>query len=325
MTSVLVTGATGLIGANICKLLVARGDHARALVRPQSDASELAALGVEIVQGDITVERDVHEAARGVDVIVNSAALLGGNDQDMEASIAANHFGSLYCYDAALDGRRRVIELTTSPFLRYDITLTEFPEVLPEDQIPPNPYAVSKGRAFRDGIRRNQENGEDIVFVIPGGTFGPSPCVKRALHATSYNRLLRGAINGKLPDYAASPIPWVRAEDVADASLRAIEHGDTGVTYIAFGPDEPMSTAQWLSLGCEIAGVEHRVADVFVEKDDPEALERYGPTVYDMMTREIPDPQFDNTLTRKTLGYEPLGIRDVMVETVDWLRANNQI
>ena len=31
--TVLVTGATGLAGANICKLLTERGDHVRALAR----------------------------------------------------------------------------------------------------------------------------------------------------------------------------------------------------------------------------------------------------------------------------------------------------
>ena len=89
MESVLVTGATGLIGANVCKLLRARDVDTKALVRPGSDATGLEALGVEIVRGDITVEADVHRAAQGVDVIVNSAALLGGSSQDMEEQLAA--------------------------------------------------------------------------------------------------------------------------------------------------------------------------------------------------------------------------------------------
>ena len=86
--------------------------------------------------------------------------------------------------------------------------------------------------------------GEDIVFVIPGGTFGPSPCVKPAMHATSFNRLIRGGINGKLHEYAASPIPWVRAEDVADATISSITRGDAGVTYIAFSPTCPSPPAR---------------------------------------------------------------------------------
>ena len=322
MESVLVTGATGLIGANICKLLRARDVRTTALVRPASDASELEALGVEIVRGDITSEADVHRAAQGVEVIVNSAALLGGASQDMEEQLAANHLGSVYCYDAALDGGRRVIELTTTPFLRPDITLTEFPEILPEEQIPDNPYAVSKGRAFRDGLERVHQKGEDIVFVIPGGTFGPSPCVERAMHSTSFNRLVRAGVLGRVKDYAASPIPWVRAEDVADATIRSIERGEAGVTYIAFGPDEPMTTAQFLNLACEVAGVEHRVEDVVVQPGDEEGLARYGPTVFEMLTREYPKPQFDNELTRTTLGYEPLDIRSSLEETVAWMRAH---
>ena len=52
--TVLVTGATGLAGANICKLLVERGDTVRALARATADTGPLAALGVEIVTGDVT-------------------------------------------------------------------------------------------------------------------------------------------------------------------------------------------------------------------------------------------------------------------------------
>src|SRR5690554_4981461 len=78
MRRVLVTGATDLIGANVCEILRARGDDVVALVRDGSDATALVDLGVEIVRGDITVEADVDRAADGVEVIVNSAALLGG-------------------------------------------------------------------------------------------------------------------------------------------------------------------------------------------------------------------------------------------------------
>ena len=52
--TVLVTGATGLAGANICKLLTERGDHVRALARETADTAPLAAFGVEIVTGDVT-------------------------------------------------------------------------------------------------------------------------------------------------------------------------------------------------------------------------------------------------------------------------------
>src|ERR1700712_3806326 len=97
----MITGATGLIGSNICRLLTEQGRQVRALVRPGSETEPLAALGVELVEGDITSAEDVARAAEGVAAIINSAALLGGAAQDMDASKATNFGGSLHCYNVA--------------------------------------------------------------------------------------------------------------------------------------------------------------------------------------------------------------------------------
>ena len=45
--AVMITGGTGLIGSNVCKLLAAQGRRVRALVRPGSETEPLEALGVE--------------------------------------------------------------------------------------------------------------------------------------------------------------------------------------------------------------------------------------------------------------------------------------
>ena len=68
--TILVTGATGLAGANICKLLIERGDHVRALARPGADTDPLVSLGVEIVPGDVTSADDVLLAATGADAAI---------------------------------------------------------------------------------------------------------------------------------------------------------------------------------------------------------------------------------------------------------------
>ena len=54
MSTIFVTGGTGLTGANVCEQLVTRGDGVRALVRNPEEAPALAAIGVDLVQGDIT-------------------------------------------------------------------------------------------------------------------------------------------------------------------------------------------------------------------------------------------------------------------------------
>ena len=61
--TVLVTGATGLAGANVCRLLLERGDAVRALARQGADTAPLAHLGVEVITGDVTDPDDVLRAA----------------------------------------------------------------------------------------------------------------------------------------------------------------------------------------------------------------------------------------------------------------------
>ena len=52
--TVFVTGATGLAGANVCKLLTERGDNVRALAREGAEIGPVVAMGVHVVPGDIT-------------------------------------------------------------------------------------------------------------------------------------------------------------------------------------------------------------------------------------------------------------------------------
>jgi nucleoside-diphosphate-sugar epimerase len=312
--TIMITGATGLIGSNVCQQLREAGTRVRALVRPGSETQPLAALGVDLVFGDITSPEDVRRAAEGADALINSAALLGGAVQDAEASYAANYGGSVHCYDAA-EGRR-VIELATTTFLRHDVPLTEHPEVV--EDVPDDPYSVSKAAAFREGQARNAE-GADIVFVIPGGTFGPAPTPKRAMSDTSFNRLVRAALRGRITDYVSYPVPWVFVADVAAAVIAALERGQPGDAYLAFGAEDARTTAAFLNAACEVAGVAHRVAEVRIAPDDPVAVQRYGTTLVGLAQRTWPVPWFDNSYTKAQLGYAPRDLRRGLQATVEWL------
>jgi 2-alkyl-3-oxoalkanoate reductase len=73
----LVTGATGLLGSHLVERLRARGDHVRALVRPNSRTEFLDALGVEIVRGDLTDPTSCASAVVGIDQVFHCAAKVG--------------------------------------------------------------------------------------------------------------------------------------------------------------------------------------------------------------------------------------------------------
>jgi nucleoside-diphosphate-sugar epimerase len=320
---VLVTGATGLIGANICKLLREQGRSVRALVRPGSEVEPLAALGVQLVEGDITEPDDVKRAAGGAGAIINSAALLGGPDQDRDALWKANYEGSIHCYDAGKREGVRVVEMATTTFFEHERPLTESSALLTE--VDPDPYTTSKHAAYREAARREQAGEQDILFVTPGGAFGPAPTPKRALAMTSFNRAVRGAVNGKIQSYLSYPVPWVRAEDVASVAVAAIDRGVSGQMYLAFGQEDAMTTAAFLNIACEAAGVEYRVAETPVNRDDPEMVGRFGDTLINLASRKYPVPWFDNKRTRDQFGYAPISLPEALQETVTWLRSLGQV
>ena len=323
MATYLVTGATGLIGSNICRLLILAGDEVRALVRPRSDYQPLLELGVEPVEGDITSSEDVRRSSGGCDAIVNSAAVLGGPEQQLQEQRAANVEGAAHVFDAGARQGIRVVTLSTTTFFRHDSPLSEDSPMASDWSR--DPYTVTKAAAYADAMRRVDEDGQDIVVVVPGGTFGPGASVNRAMSSTSFNRVIRGAVNGKIAEYVSYPVPWVYAEDVAACSVAAAKQGLAGHKYLAFGAEDAQSTAAFLGVACEAAGVQYRVADVVIRPSDPTAVRRYGATLVDLTQRQFPVPWFDNTVTRRALGYAPRPLVDAMATTVDWLRANGQI
>src|SRR5260370_22922453 len=109
MSQVLVTGASGLVGANVCRLLIKRGQTARALVRSRSGTEPLAAIGAELADGDVTDADSLRRAASGMDAVVTSAALIGGPGQDRDAVWKVNALGTRSVLDLVPDGRTVVI------------------------------------------------------------------------------------------------------------------------------------------------------------------------------------------------------------------------
>ncbi len=70
----LVTGATGLIGFEVARLLSERGIKPRLLVRRPLRAAMLASLDAELVQGDLQSPQSLLRAVQGVDTVIHLGA-----------------------------------------------------------------------------------------------------------------------------------------------------------------------------------------------------------------------------------------------------------
>jgi uncharacterized protein YbjT (DUF2867 family) len=72
----LLTGATGLLGGALLRLLLARGHETRCLVRAESpNTSRLDGERVEIFHGDAAREEDLYRALRGADALLHVAGI----------------------------------------------------------------------------------------------------------------------------------------------------------------------------------------------------------------------------------------------------------
>ncbi len=326
--TVLVTGATGLAGANVCKLLVERGDAVRGLARETADTAPLKELGVEVVTGDVTDAEAVRRAATGSETVIHCAALLGGASQDMSDFEAVNVGGTKNVLDAAevLD-MGRVVAVSTGTFFdtaggvdREDAPVAKHPS---ED-----PYTVTKMAAFLDAMSR-AEKGRDVVSAHPGAIYGPSPVASNALGMTSFNRVLLSAARGRVERYLKFPVSWVFAEDIARGCLLALDKGVAGERYMLDGrPEDVVSTADACTRIGRLAGLDRDVADV-EPSDDPELLRVFGPTliaIAEKAARQTPERKsLEDSKTYKRLGYSPISLNEGLATTLEWFRAVGKV
>ncbi len=326
--TVLVTGATGLAGANICKLLVERGDAVRALARQIADTAPLADLGVEVVTGDVTDADAVLRAAAGADAAIHCAALLGGASQDMADFEAVNIGGTKNVLDAAEEiDLRRVVAVSTGTF--FDTTTGLDREDAPVMKNPSqDPYTVTKMAAFLDAMSRAAK-GRDVVSTHPGAIFGPSPVASNALGMTSFNRVLLSAARGRIERYIKFPVSWVFAEDIARGCLLALDKGVAGERYMLDGrPEDVVSTAEACNRMCRVAGLDHHVVDVEAS-DDPELAKVFGPTLVAIAKKAAkgtPDRKtLEDSKTYKRLGYSPISLDEGLAATYAWFRALGKV
>ena len=109
MTTLLLTGASGLVGSRLLPRLVQDGFDCRALVR--SDVALPA--GATGVRGDLGDPGSLHEAVDGVDAVVHLAALFRTGDEDA-------------IWRANFDGTRHLVESvrTHAPHARFVMAST---------------------------------------------------------------------------------------------------------------------------------------------------------------------------------------------------------
>src|SRR5687767_10827192 len=117
---VLVTGATGLVGNNVVRLLLERGSRVRTLTRVRSDIRPLQGLDVEQCEGDVRNEASVRSAMQGMTHVIHSAAHVHIGWSSRELHQAVNVEGTRNVAEAARLAGTRMIHVSSVDALGLD-------------------------------------------------------------------------------------------------------------------------------------------------------------------------------------------------------------
>ena len=186
----LVTGATGLVGNNVARLLLARGDRVRVLTRATSDPRPLADLDVEIAQGDVRDADSVERAVRGVDRVVHAAAYVHIGWTQLDLSRAINVAGTANVAASARRAGARLVHVSSVDAMGL------LPGGQPSDEETPVaggvlcPYVVTK-REAEQAVLAEVAQGLDATIVNPAYMIGPwdwKPSSGRMLLEVARNR-----------------------------------------------------------------------------------------------------------------------------------------
>lgn len=197
MKKVLVTGAAGRVGANVCLQLSNRGTQVRAVVLPGDPfVCKIKDLPhVEIVEADLTDMQSVTEAVKGCTHFIHLAAQLIRGNTPYDVFYEVNAFSTLRLLLAAVQNceiERFVLASTDGTYCPGSLT-RENPIKETNKQLPGDHYGT--GKYLGEVILRNLAFQYDIPFSIVRFATVVSP--EESLNCYRYEYVMRLCELGK--------------------------------------------------------------------------------------------------------------------------------
>jgi dihydroflavonol-4-reductase len=225
VATVLVTGATGFIGAHVTRALVARGDDVRVLVRPSSKRDALEGMDVRVVTGDVTDRGSMRRALRGVERLFHVAGTTSLRMPEAEL-LRLNALGTRIVLEAALaEGVQRAVHVSSVAAIGPAQPHSTADERQVRSVPLGIPYADSKLAGEIEALRV-AARGLDVVIGCPAHVLG------RGDARRSSTEVVRRFLLGRIPAYVDGAINVVDVEDVAAGLLLLDERGAAGERYI---------------------------------------------------------------------------------------------
>jgi dihydroflavonol-4-reductase len=324
--TVVVTGATGHVGANLVRALLAQDRHVRALLHVNRQA--IKGLKVEVTNGDVRDPASLYQAFDGADVVYHLAARISLSMGDWPVVEAVNVTGTRNVVEACLKcGVRRLVHFSSIHAFNQeplDIPVDESRSLVGSRRCPI--YDRSKAAGEKE-VRKGIERGLDAIIINPTAVIGPYD-----FEPSYFGQALLAIACRKLPALVGGGFDWVDARDVVAGAMRAEECAPTGAKYLLSG--------HWVSVADLASLVEELTGAPTPRLVCPLWLAHVGaPFVVAFARLTGGRPFFTNDSLRalksnrsisheratRDLGYNPRPFRETLADTLRWFQENGYL
>lgn len=325
---VFVTGADGLLGNNMVRMLLDKGHEVKVFIQTGKDLGYLSGLNIEASYGDLLNFDEVLNAMKGADVVINAAAVTDTWPNQ----------GSLY-WKVNVDGVRNVIAAVQQLDVKRLIHVGTANSFGPGDAENPGTeenafdgakykldYITSKYEAQKLILEEVKTNNLPALIVNPTFMIGPYD-VK-----PSSGKMIISVIKGDVPGYAPGGRNFVYVKDVAQAVVNAIDKGRIGECYLAAG------------VNLTYKDMFHRIATMFDAKPPSIGIPGFAVLLYGgilslvgKITKKEPVISYPLALISKEFHYysnakavkeldmPQTDIEFALREAVDWFKQENYL
>ena len=311
--SVLVTGATGMVGSNLCRRLLDEGARVVGLIADDDPTSELARSGtlseMVVISGRLERYDDVERAINNteVDTVIHLGAqpIVGAAARAPRHTFETNIQGTWNVLDACrlIGSRVRRVVVASSDKAYGAQPVLPYVEDMPLAGV--QPYEVSKSCTDLIALSYAKTYGLPVAVARCGNIYGPGDL--------NWNRIVSGTmrslIRGEQPVIRSDGSlirDYLHVDDVTDAYLTLADRADSfaGEAF-NFSDEYPMSVLEIYAAICDAAGTSDEKPLILGEASD-----------------EIAAQYLNASKARDLLGWAPtMSLGDGLAQTFAWYQA----